>query len=408
MGGVSARLQSLPVRPNESNSAVIWTSIATGKRAAKHGIEGFVGDPDPATGAVRLYTQDDRRVKAFWNILSEKERTVSIVGWWVTWPAEPVNGTMLSYNFWPARFSTEEDCRGCPEGSNPALPFPLPRSAYPDAAAEKYAPLVVTERDLVDKAAQLIHEGPDGSNTEYWAYARDLSMFRLAREVLKETPDVCAVYFESPDIIAHKTWMPWTGEDFYNIAIGSWANLPEPERRQLAGRLERYYSFVDRSIGELQRAAPAGARTMVVSDHGFETYEDMRKLEVDLRKKIWQMTEAEKKSHGVDATASFGHSAEGVFILQGNGVAKGKTLERATIYDVAPTVLYLQGLPAARDMDGRVLEAALEPGGRRPAPPVKTYETGKRSPGPSTGRTPDERYLIERLKTLGYLSGPSR
>ena len=50
-GGVIGNLSTLyPVL-----SPMLWTSIATGKRANKHGIHGFA-EPDPDTGNVRPVT----------------------------------------------------------------------------------------------------------------------------------------------------------------------------------------------------------------------------------------------------------------------------------------------------------------------------------------------------------------
>ena len=41
-------------------------------------------------------TSGMRKVKALWNILSDKQKKVAVVGWWATWPAEDVNGAMVS------------------------------------------------------------------------------------------------------------------------------------------------------------------------------------------------------------------------------------------------------------------------------------------------------------------------
>ncbi|MBU1185434.1 MAG: alkaline phosphatase family protein, partial [Acidobacteria bacterium] len=79
----------------EGGSAVYWTSIATGRHADKHGIHGFV-TTDPSSGQLVPYTSDMRKSKAFWNILGDAGLAVGIVGWYISWPAEPVNGFMVS------------------------------------------------------------------------------------------------------------------------------------------------------------------------------------------------------------------------------------------------------------------------------------------------------------------------
>jgi hypothetical protein len=93
-GGVMGNISTLyPVL-----SPMLWTSIATGKRAHKHGIYGFI-EPDPNTGAVRPITNLGRKCKAIWNILNQQGYKSNVVGWWPSHPAEPINGVMVSNHF---------------------------------------------------------------------------------------------------------------------------------------------------------------------------------------------------------------------------------------------------------------------------------------------------------------------
>lgn len=55
------------------------------------------------------------------------------------------------------------------------------------------------------------------------------------------------------------------------------------------------------------------------------------------------------------------HRSEGILILRGPGIKKGRKIEGAHILDVAPTILYLLGLPIPKGFDGKVLTEALEP-----------------------------------------------
>ena len=87
--GKIATLTDIPLSP------VIWTSVATGKTAAKHGVAWFMVDrPDGTRVPVRSY---NRKTKAIWNILAEQGRKPVVVGWWATYPAEDVNeGAIVS------------------------------------------------------------------------------------------------------------------------------------------------------------------------------------------------------------------------------------------------------------------------------------------------------------------------
>ncbi len=67
----------------------------------------------------------------------------------------------------------------------------------------------------------------------------------------------------------------------------------------------------------------------------------------------------EGKSYSNRHTGS--HRLEGIFIAHGPDIKKGYKIEGAKIYDIAPTILHLFGLPIPDDMDGRVLTEIFEP-----------------------------------------------
>jgi predicted AlkP superfamily phosphohydrolase/phosphomutase len=54
-------------------------------------------------------------------------------------------------------------------------------------------------------------------------------------------------------------------------------------------------------------------------------------------------------------TLSGNHRMEGVFIITGSNVKKGKRTN-AEIIDLAPTILYSMSAPVPKDMDGKVLK----------------------------------------------------
>ena len=76
-------------------SPLIWTTIATGRPPDVHGVLDFVVT-DPATGADVPISNRFREVPAFWNVLTANGRSVHVVNWWATHPAEQVAGVMVS------------------------------------------------------------------------------------------------------------------------------------------------------------------------------------------------------------------------------------------------------------------------------------------------------------------------
>ena len=88
--GTYGHLRSL--RP--TSSPIIWTTVATGKVREKHGILDF--SHRTAAGERALYNSRDRTTKALWNIVGDYNKRVAAIGWWMTYPVEPVRGVMVA------------------------------------------------------------------------------------------------------------------------------------------------------------------------------------------------------------------------------------------------------------------------------------------------------------------------
>jgi predicted AlkP superfamily phosphohydrolase/phosphomutase len=110
---------------------MLWTSIATGKRAYKHGIHGF-SEPLPDGSGVRPITLLARKTKAVWNILNQTGHRSLVVGWWPSHPAEPINGVMVSNHF--------EHALGEPNVMPPLLPASPSNSLAPSLAELRVNP----------------------------------------------------------------------------------------------------------------------------------------------------------------------------------------------------------------------------------------------------------------------------
>ena len=107
---------------------------------------------------------------------------------------------------------------------------------------------------------------------------------------------------------------------------------------------------------------------------------------------------------GVEFTG--GHRLDGVFAMAGGPVRPGE-FTGAKIIDVAPTVLYLMGLPIPADMDGRPLLEAIDPAFVESHPPQ--FE-GQQDSDDNDHHTPQETFteqenelVAQRLRSLGYI-----
>lgn len=99
------------------------------------------------------------------------------------------------------------------------------------------------------------------------------------------------------------------------------------------------------------------------------------------------------------------HRMEGVFIASGPAIRSGASPEGATLLDIAPTVLYLLGIPSPGDQDGRVISEVLDPSFvPESAEAVAVAATGDGpSPTDSSYSDADEAAIQKRLADLGYL-----
>ncbi len=98
------------------------------------------------------------------------------------------------------------------------------------------------------------------------------------------------------------------------------------------------------------------------------------------------------------------HRPQGMIILWGEKVKGGETIEGARIIDLAPTVLYLMGIPIPVDMDGQVLTEVLKPEFVSQNPPLFSDLGSDREPGRDVYSPQEEEEVRERLKGFGYVA----
>ena len=97
------------------------------------------------------------------------------------------------------------------------------------------------------------------------------------------------------------------------------------------------------------------------------------------------------------------HCSEGILIAYGPSIKQGATVSNATQYDIAPTILYLQGQPIPNDMDGKVLTDIFT-GEHLSVHSVQFGVPTSTGLSATTGLDAEEaRQLEERLRDLGYI-----
>jgi Flp pilus assembly protein TadD len=363
-------------------SPVVWTTIATGKPPRRHGIGHFVA-VDPRTGEEMPVTSRMRRVKALWNVFSEAGRTVAVVGWWATWPPEPVRGAVVS-DHTAYHFLFREGFGGERRGVT-----------HPPELAAEIAPLLRRPGDLTARdLAPFVNVAP-GELDRPFDFDDDLQHFRWAlataesyRDIglklwREERPGLALVYIEGTDTASHLF-----GHLFR--ARGLAGELADQQRRY-GQTVERVYAFADRVVGEFMAAMDDRTTLAVLSDHGFE---------------LGALPDDPSKTRDLRRVTDRSHELEGILYLYGAGVKPGTRIEQPRILDVAPTLLALAGLAPARDMPGRVLTEALTLEGEPER--IATYETkgeGRKEETAGSGDAGAREALVQHLRSLGYAGG---
>lgn len=432
--GVGAPLRT--VRP--WYSPVVWTSIVTGKTMDKHGITGFLQqrrDHDRQLPNSRL----NRKCLAIWNILNQAGYTTGLIGPWVSWPAESLDGYVLTDRI---------DFRNLNSTAYPSdlkgLFFnklqPEAERSPPAAYGDLTTPLDPRTPPRSPVAANL-REASLYYRQDLWKSRAGLELDRIF------SPDFTFLYLRGPDVTGHFFWKYHEPD----------ASVPASETALFGDMLRRNYIFQDAVIGEYLRHFGSRTLVMIVSDHGMgrksytpdlgfervgQLWKDMglsRAIAASipvahgLRLRLTQGTDPERVqtrllqllagprrvplfsiqaepagdtlrlsvSPGIEVDdhlelhtggrllkplnaytssreISGDHTLDGVLILHGPGIRTGIRLTEASILDITPSLLHYMGIPIGKDMDGRVLVQAFSAPFMRSHPirSISTHETG--------------------------------
>lgn len=354
--GVVGRLETVA-----NASPIIWTSVATGVVPEKHGIQFFRLEGEPAASTMR-------QRPALWNILSYYGRSVGILAWWATFPAERVRGYMVTpYVLLMPPRGTETRVRSFWSPGDP-------RKTYPPELQDELGDMMYLEEDLDLASMPELYADPERTTNTGWALAKDRSYYEMARHLLATRPvDLVAVYFQGIDAASH---------DFDRHVHGANVNKVRPPRVSRAeveaamGRVDAMYEHIDGMIGGLLARAGASTDIFVVSDHGWS----------------------------YDGTSHW-NDDPGIFVATGPSFAARGSFEGVSVLDIAPMVLTILGVPLSRDLDGAVPDGLLDPELATRREWVDAYPfPAVAVPEGATSEAPENRVMLERLEALGYLS----
>ena len=183
-------------------SPIVWTSVATGVRPEVHGIRRV---PNRGSGAGRSgrWSAPPRRSGTSCRTTS---RSVGVISWWATYPAERVEGYLVSPYVVlqpPAGLRARAHPLGSKkdDGTAQVVSTRPPRPGIAD--------LLRRPEDVdLSKYADVYADKKRTTNTP-WVIAKDTSYHEIALRLLEERPvETIAVYYQGIDAVSHD-WDRW-------------------------------------------------------------------------------------------------------------------------------------------------------------------------------------------------------
>jgi predicted AlkP superfamily phosphohydrolase/phosphomutase len=390
-----------------TESPLIWTSIATGMTPQKHGIRDYVVTRIPGLNTSYLFglvqasyprftgvrlvinlfrklglietlpvTSGMRRAKALWNILGDAGFTVGVNSWWATWPAEEVNGYLVS-----------EYISMSPEPHALSLQTTSRGLTYPETLYADLEPLLEgqgeeMEKAEVDRFMRLEDSEIEALNGPYrtddplsnfkWVYDRDTITWSTEKALMQRfQPSFSTLYLRGIDVISHLYWQYVEPERFEGI---------DPADQARFGKLlENYTVLLDSVIEDFLELIDEDTVVFVVSDHGVEATGEL------------------------PLSGNHYDAPDGIIVVSGKNI-RPTSLENVSVFDIVPTVLHLMGLPVSREMEGRVVTEMMDPEflSAHPVREIDTYGPNRRTHSEPVAHESREE-IEKQLKALGYL-----
>ncbi len=363
---------------NPPYSPMLWSSVATGKTPDKHGVLGFIEVLPDGTG-IRPVTVNSRKVKALWNILHHEGYKSNIVGWWPSFPAEPIDGVIVSDRF--------QKVKSNPKDKNPIIKGVIhPESLVKELKDLRMFPWEISESHIlpmIPRAGEIDQEKDKGLESFAKIMAQNTSVHAAATNLIRTTEwDFMAVYYDLIDHFCHAFMK------FYPPKLPSIPeNIFEIYKEAVVGA----YRYQDMMLDRMIQLAGKETTIIVMSDHGYESG----------HRRILKMPK-------YPAAPALEHRQFGMFVAAGPNIKKNTKVFGLGLIDVAPTILSIFNLPIGADMDGKVATDIFN----KP-PEIKYIESWEKIKGDFAQHKTEETFglddheTMQQLIDLGYIEKPA-
>lgn len=360
-------------------SPLIWTSIATGRMPADHGILGFSYQQNQQTISI---PSSKRNCAALWNITHHFNIPTTVLGWYATWPSETITGLIVSDRFVQSIHVADAG----------TLTQTLQQVTYPEETSYR----------LYDYRKEYTHIGCDELRTYINFDVDDCQTFLdtpfnlrdpvhhmrlilaraetykniLLHQLQHDPSELTMALFDCTDTAAH-LFMPFHPPKQSHITTDDY--------NRYHNAVAQIYKYADSLVQSILDLLQEDDILMIVSDHGF-TSGDNRPV---------YSAETE------EGNAVLWHRIQGTIIVYGNTI-ESQQIQNAHILDIAPTLLAMLNLPVSKEMPGKQLKGILSKSGESKL--VDDWDHTFTKP-----KIPDTAVLnsieLERLQALGYAAG---
>ena len=371
--GAHGPLSTVTLEPR-GGATMQWTSVATGKLADQHKIVHEYVSAADENGYVGPSQTGLRRAKAIWNVLGDRGIRVGVAGWPATWPAEPVNGYMVSHylKHRSIKFDRAVTLKNSLQLTYTGTTYANPEldQTYPPEFYQTIEPFIRGAETIAD--AEIYRVLPSLSKASKrvfydmkWTYLANQIVARIAGALLDDsTLNFVAVVAHGIDPAYHRA-----------SKVVSWSPFRQQRHPQIGALIDEYYAYIDGVLGEL--LGPLGDDTIVIL----------------------------ASEHGTEGGRHAQQALDGVLAIRGPGVKQGYEIQNASILDLFPTILYIYGLSIPRDIEGRVLKEVFseEFQRQRTASYVDSYEDGTATYALRRDFARFDAEIRKRTERIGYL-----
>ena len=365
-------------------SPLIWTTMLTGVSPLQHRILDFLR-VNPVSGKREPITSDERQSPAVWNMATAAGKRSATLGFWATYPAEAVEGLVVSDRLFTFLYSEASPPPGV---VNPTSQEKWARETLGRIEREVgYIELKALLPWLTEIEYQDAAKAVDPYSHPVAALRRILVETQvydaLGREWFgREQPDLLLVYIQGTDSIGHvfAPYAPPRQESVSQADYDKYHDVPE-----------RFFASIDRMIGEYAKLAEStGSVLVLASDHGFK----------------WGEGRPTTLSSVANATAARWHTDDGIYLLWEPGIQPSEGHSgQGNVQQICTTLLALLGLPPGKGLASPSLAGAPAIAGQ-PVDYHSRYRPATFAAATSGTTTTDDE-TVNKLRALGYVGASS-